>query len=363
MGGFSFSNRNITQSMEPAPENVIKQTVVYEDSVITDVVKKSLPGVVTVGVDRSSLSNLPFGLSPLNRFFSPDPTGADKSPTNQTADIGSGFIVSSDGMVLTNKHVVDSLSYSYQVISNEGKTYKVQSVYRDPLNDLAILKINAHNLSPLPLGDSSHLQPGQMTIAIGTLLGQFRNTVSHGIVSGLGRYIMAGSNLEGSLERLDNVIQTDAAINPGNSGGPLLNSNGDVIGINTAIAEGGQNIGFAIPVNEIKDLISLFKNNGSNFQQPYLGLRYQMIDKTESSLNNTPEGAQIVEVVKNSPAEKAGIRTDDIVLSLDDTKVDGNSNNVFTTLMFQKKVGDKVKITVWRDNQTLTKIVVLESSK
>src|SRR3989344_3701139 len=196
-----------------------KQTVVYEESVITRGVEDSLPSVVTVGI--STTINL---FSPFERI----PGQQQQVEQN----IGSGFITSADGLIITNRHVVSDTSASYQVLTNDNKKYNVEKIYRDSLNDLAILKINATGLKPLKLGDSNNLKLGQLVVAIGTPLGEFTNTVTSGIISGLGRGITAGSPFEGFVEKLDNVIQTDAAISPGNSGGPLLNSKGEVIGVN-----------------------------------------------------------------------------------------------------------------------------------
>jgi serine protease Do len=190
-----------------------------------------------------------------------------------------------------------------------------------------------------------------VAIAIGTALGQFRETVTTGVVSGLGRGISAGSPLEGYVEQLDNVIQTDAAINPGNSGGPLLNSAGQVIGINVAVAQGAQNIGFAIPVNIVKDALTQFNKNGKFASKAFLGVQYQMISRQAAILNNVPQGALVTDVVSASPAEKAGIKTDDII-----TKVDGadinEGNGGLAGALSKKQSGDAVKITLWRDGST-----------
>ena len=169
---------------------------------------------------------------------------------------GSGFIISSDGLILTNKHVVSETDAQYSVLTNDGDTYVAKVLARDPNQDLAVLKINATNLSTVSLGDSDSLQLGQTAIAIGNALGQFSNTVSVGVVSGLGRTVTASSEETGEDETIKGVIQTDAAINPGNSGGPLLDLRGDVIGIDTAIASDAQSIGFAIPINEAKSVIA-----------------------------------------------------------------------------------------------------------
>lgn len=220
---------------------------------ITSAVKSAIPSVVTIKI-TTTVSNYSIEIDPFNPF---SPFRRVPGATRQTSqNIGSGFVVRADGIIITNKHVVADENSSYSVITNDKKEYPVQQIFRDPSNDLALLKIKAADLKALSLGDSNGLELGQPVIAIGTPLGQFTNTVTSGIVSGLGRGITAGSRYEGYVEKLDNVIQTDAPINPGNSGGPLLNLKGEVIGVNTAVATQGQNIGFAIPVNVIKNLLA-----------------------------------------------------------------------------------------------------------
>ncbi len=350
----------------PNPPNLPqeKQTVVYEESVITKVVEDSLPSVVTVGISASIQSQDFFEINPFDPFspFRRVPGQQKKVEQN----IGSGFIISSDGLIITNKHVVSNTNATYKVLTNDNKKYDVQKIYRDPLNDLAILKISPTpptSLKPLKLGNSSHLKLGQLVIAIGTPLGEFTNTVTKGIISGLGRGITAGSPFEGFVEKLDNVIQTDAPISPGNSGGPLLNSKGEVIGINTAIAQEGQNIGFAIPVNVVKELIDNFNKQGGRFEKPYIGVRYKMIDKQTALLNDVVEGAYIIEVVQGSPAEKAGLQDEDIITEFDGQKIKGDDDQGLAKLILQKKVGDTVQIKIVRGKETKTFNIKLESSQ
>jgi len=249
------------------------------------------------------------------------------------------------------------------VLTNDNKKYDVAKIYRDPLNDLAILKINASGLKPLKLGDSARLKLGQLVIAIRTPLGEFTNTVTKGIISGLGRGITAGSPFEGYVEKLDNVIQTDASISPGNSGGPLLNSKGEVIGINAAIAQEGQNIGFAIPVNVVKGLIDTFNKQGGTFERPYIGVRYKMIDKQTALLNDVVEGAYVIEVVQDSPAEKAGLQEEDIIIEFDRQKVKGDDDQGLAKMIIQKKVGDLVELKIVRGNDTKNVSLKLDSSQ
>ncbi|MBI3366836.1 trypsin-like peptidase domain-containing protein, partial [Candidatus Roizmanbacteria bacterium] len=338
-----------------------KQTVVYEESVITKVVEDSLPSVVTVGISKSAQTNDFFEINPFDPFSPFQRIPGQKKKIEQ--NIGSGFIISSDGLIITNKHVVADTNATYKVLTNEKQKYDVVKLYRDPLNDLAILKINASGLKPLKLGDSSHLKLGQLVIAIGTPLGEFTNTVTKGIVSGLGRGITAGSPFEGFVEKLDNVIQTDAPISPGNSGGPLLNSKGEVIGINTAIAQEGQNIGFAIPVNVVKDLIENFNKQGGTFERPYIGVRYKMIDKQTALLNDVVEGAYIIEIIQGSPAEKAGLQDEDIIVEFDGQKVKGTDDQGLAKMILQKKVGDSIQLKLSRNKVIKTFTIKLESSQ
>lgn len=337
-----------------------KKNVVSEESVVTKVVEDSLPSVVTVGIIKTTTVGGGIQIDPFD-FVNPfhQVPGTQKKIDQ---NIGSGFIVSSDGLIITNKHVVADTEATYKILTDKKEKFDVQKIYRDPLNDLAILKINTSGLKPLPLGDSSKLKLGQTAIAIGTPLGEFTNTVTVGIVSGLGRGITAGSPFEGFVEKLDNVIQTDAAISPGNSGGPLLNSSGQVIGINTAIAQGGQNIGFAIPVNVVKSLIDNFQARGGSFDRPYIGVRYKMIDKQTALMNDVVEGAYIVEVVVGSPAEKAGLQVEDIITEFDGIKIKGDDQSL-AKMILDKKIEEAVKLKIWRNKEIKEVLITLEASK
>jgi len=347
-----------TSSVSPSQE-IVNQRLLNEESVVIEVVEKASPSVVTVGVKKTQTL-----IDPFEDFF--DPFGffnLPRKPQQQKIEqnIGSGFIVSSDGLVVTNKHVVSETQAEYKVIVKDGEEYQVEKIYRDPTNDLAILKINGKNLKPLELGDSDKLKVGQFVIAIGTALGEFRNTVTTGVISGLGRGITAGSPFEGLSERLDNVIQTDAAINPGNSGGPLLNSLGQVIGVNVAVSAEGQNIGFALPIKVVKDSLDEFKKTGS-FERAFLGVRYKVISRDMAILNEIPEGAYVVEVVADSPAAKAGIEKGDIILKVDGQKLDEKDGGL-AKLISRKRPGDKLELEIWRDGKTLKKEVVLAKTE
>lgn len=316
--------------------------ILHEENVVIDVAERVSPSVVTVSIQtpkRRILQFNPFGGGFQSRIEGGSPQ-----------DIGTGFIVSADGLIVTNKHVVSDTGVEYKVITKDGKEYKAESISRDPANDVAVIKINATGLKPVEFGDSSNLKVGQFAIAIGTALGEFRHTVTTGVISGLGRGISAGSAFEGYVEQLDNVIQTDAAINPGNSGGPLLNSAGQVIGINVAVASGAQNIGFAIPANVVKGALSQFKTQGGFSKKAYLGVQYQMVTKEAAVLNNVPQGAYVVDVVSGSPAEKAGIEVGDIITKFDGQETKDQKDGL-TSLISKKKPGDKVDLELSRDSE------------
>ncbi len=331
-----------------------------EENVVIDVAEKVSPSVVTVAIKKDQIMATPFFFDPFGMFGQlQQPLG--KFETIQR-DIGTGFIVDSDGLVVTNKHVVSDLSAAYKVIAKDDTEYEVKNIYRDPLNDLAILKIEpvaGKDLVAVTLGDSGNLKVGQFVIAIGTALGEFRHTVTTGVISGLGRGITAG---DGSSfgEQLDGVIQTDAAINPGNSGGPLLNSSGQVIGVNVAVAGGGQNIGFALPINEIKDSLTNFNNNGK-FDRPIFGVRYRMLDQQTALLNDVPEGAYVVEVMAGTSAEKAGIKNGDIIMTINGKKVKDIKGGL-AGLIGTKKIGDNLEIEIFRGGKIQKVTATLEGA-
>lgn len=360
-----YLSANSSTQTSSLPGEQVK--VVSEESVTISAVKKVGPSVVTVSEEASPLSQSQQQQFNYGQFFyfgqSPFDNSQQTTPTpEQPQSIGSGFILTGDGLVVTNKHVVSDVGGKYQITTSDDKTYDVQKIYRDPLNDVAILQINSKQnagktLQPVSLGDSTHLQVGQFVVAIGTALGEFRNTVTTGVVSGLGRGITAGSDLQGFVERLDNVIQTSAAINPGNSGGPLLNSSGQVIGINTAVSESGQNIGFALPINVVKDSLNNFNQTGQ-FNRPYIGIAYKMISQDLSIANDVPQGAYVQDVVAGSPAEKAGIQQGDIITKIDGIHLTGD--NALSTTISKKKVGDKITVTYWRDNKLTDVDITLE---
>lgn len=338
------------------------QTVqVKEESETSRAVKKVLPSVgsIIVKQDLSKLSNTT-NPSPLDWFFgypSTVPQG------KQQVAAGTGFIVSTDGYILTNKHVVNVEAGEYTFITNDGKQYDARLVGSDPFNDLAVLKIDASGLPAVELGDSDSLELGQTVIAIGNTLDQFPNTVTKGIVSGNGRTITAGDG-QGQSETIEKVIQTDAAINRGNSGGPLINLSGQVVGINTAVSQEGQLIGFAIPVNLAKPVIESVQKQGRVIR-PYLGVRYRLIDADFAKQNSlsVDYGALIIRgqaqelaIVPGSPADKAGLEENDIILEINGQKID--SDNTLASMMKQFKVGESITLKVLHDDGSEKNVTV-----
>lgn len=326
----------------------VRQTVVQEGEAIADVAQKVGPSVVSIVTEQqATLRSSLYGT---------------RTRTSQAA--GTGVIIDANGLVLTNKHVVAEGTSAVSVVTSDGVRYsEVQIIGRDPLNDLAILKVsNPSNFKPVTLGDSDKVRTGQKVIAIGNALGQFQNTVTSGIISGIGRPINASDERGGSSEQLTNLFQTDAAINSGNSGGPLLNFNGEMIGINTAVAADAQNIGFSIPVNEAKGIIASVKTTGK-LVRPYIGVQYVMLDpESAKELGLTVQkGAYISNdagsVVAGSPAEKGGVRPGDIITAVNSVELNEASSLVSVVGRF--KVGDIVELSILRDGKTIKAKVTL----
>jgi S1-C subfamily serine protease len=252
---------------------------------------------------------------------------------------------------MTNQHVVSSVGEDYVVVTSDGKEYPVEEISRDDVNDLAILTIDTDDLKALSLGDSDNLQVGQFVVAIGTPLGDYPGSVTTGVISGMGRSVTASSSFfGGSSRRYENVIQTDAAVNPGNSGGPLLDSEGNVIGINFATTSGADNISFAIPINSVKDKIAEYKEFGK-FIKPYLGVEYQLISSTEALFySDIRPGALVTSVVDGSPAQEAGVKRADII-----TEINGESvTSSFSAMIQEYEVGNTIELTIWRSGETMT---------
>ncbi|HYD91232.1 MAG TPA: trypsin-like peptidase domain-containing protein, partial [Flavobacterium sp.] len=295
------------------------------------------------------------------------PFGGNEGPSTQTeVSAGTGFFVTSDGIIATNRHVVADESATYRVYTNDGKQYDATVLARDPVNDIALIKINGSNFPTLSLGDSDKIKVGQSVVAIGNALGQFSNTVTTGVVSGINRSIVATGESGNAASNIEGAIQTDAAINPGNSGGPLLDILGSVIGINTAVSAQGQSLGFAIPVNELKKDLRSYSQN-KKIVQPFLGIRYVTITEGLQEELNLPvkEGAYITAgqndnepaIVPGGPADKAGLKQGDIIIKVNDKDI--NLENSVASVVRNFNPGDNVQITIIRDGKEQTLTVTL----
>ncbi|MCX6812067.1 MAG: trypsin-like peptidase domain-containing protein [Candidatus Berkelbacteria bacterium] len=331
------------------PLTETKKINVVESSAVIDTAKSVSPSVVSI-ISKSQVQN----------FF---------GQVVSQEGAGTGFIITSDGLILTNKHVVSDAMATYTVITADGKNYdaKVQSL--DPLNDLAVVKISASGLPVVDLGDSDQLQVGQTVIAVGNALGQFQNTVTVGVISAKERQIQASDSNGSSSESLQNLLQTDAAINPGNSGGPLVNLDGQVIGINTAVASNAQGIGFAIPINMAKNAIDSIKKTGK-IVRPYLGVRYLQITPDIAKSENLKydygaivvpgNGLGQVAVAPGSPADKAGVVENDIILEINGDRID--STNSLTALLSKYNIGDTVTLKISHAGSEKSVKVTLEAA-
>lgn len=342
---------------------------------VSDIVEKVTPSVVSIVITKDVPVMEQYYDDPFSDFFggnSPFHFSIPRYRQNGTEEKeiggGSGFFISDDGYLVTNGHVVEDEEASYTVFTNDGTSYEANVIAIDEVIDIALLKIDATNPPFLTFGDSDTLKLGEAVIAIGNALGEFRNTVSTGVVSGLSRSIIAGTSYA-SAESLDNVIQTDAAINPGNSGGPLLNLEGQVVGVNVAVAQNSENIAFSLPVNIIQDSIESMKTNGRVIR-PYLGVRYVMVDKALMEKNNltVDYGALVLRgeettdlpVIPGSPADKAGIEEYDIILEMDGQKIDDEHS--LASLIRNKQVGDTIQLKILHDGEEKTLSVLLEES-
>ncbi|HYF05359.1 MAG TPA: trypsin-like peptidase domain-containing protein [Patescibacteria group bacterium] len=275
---------------------------------------------------------------------------------------GTGFLVDGEGYIISNRHVIDDGSLAYTVVFGEGQTYPARVVGLDKLNDIALLKIESRGLPTLKLGDSNSLETGQTVFAIGNSLGRYQNTVTRGVVSGLGRNVSVAPNGV-SMPRYQNLIQTDASINPGNSGGPLINLNGEVIGMNTLIDTGGQGLGFAVPSSTIQDSINKMKASGGLVARPYLGVNFLTITKNLAAAKKlgSQTGALVTMVVGGAPASKAGVVAGDIVTHINNDVV--TERQELDTIIQKYSPGTKVKLQIVREGATVTIEVTLGEYK
>lgn len=330
---------------------LVEEHAYIEDSKIIDAIDEVMPAVVSV------VSTTEFSAGVLKNVNPEDVYG------------GTGFIVDSGGLILTNKHVVADKSVEYKAVLNDGTQYPLEILSEDPIDDISVLKIVSDTALDLPVvefGDSDDLKIGQRVIAIGNALAVYGNTVTSGIISAKGRDVLAYNDFGDAVQNMSGLIQTDAAINLGNSGGPLINLDGQVIGMNAALAESANNIGFAIPINDIKPVLESIKKNGKIIR-PVLGVNFLMLDKVQAgqfdaslgsgALLIDGEGSKRYAVAPNSAAMKAGLREMDIILSVDDVEV--NMDKPLHKIIRTYNPGDTITLNVWRDGKVIEIEVVL----
>jgi len=349
-GAFTFDGVTTQMSDIVTPSGSSEVVKLVEESATTEVVQEATPSVVTITITKELQTRQQFGLNPFGLDPFSDNSNTEGATTEQVeVGGGTGFVVSEDGLILTNRHVVSDPEAGYTVTFDNGDSYEAEVVDIDHLSDLAIIRIDATGLTPLALGDSDQLAQGQIVIAIGNTLGEYSNTVTKGIVSGLARDLGAGYT---------GLVQTDAAINEGNSGGPLLNLSGEVIGINTAVDRSGEGVGFAIPINDAKSAVESVKTNGRIIRAG-LGVRYQQIDETFAETNGLKEtyGAiirgdqQTLGVIPNSAAAKAGLTEGDIILEVDGTKVGQDKD--LADIIKNYSIGDTATLLIRRSDDTM----------
>ncbi|MBD1933466.1 MULTISPECIES: HhoA/HhoB/HtrA family serine endopeptidase [Cyanophyceae] len=340
----------------PLPESLTAQALPgnTDTNFVTDVVERVGPAVVRINSSRTVSRQIPdaFNDPTFRRFFGGQlPSGPQERVERGT---GSGFIINTDGQILTNAHVVDGAD-TVNVILKDGRTFKGKVMGTDPVTDVAVVKIQADNLPTVRLGNSEQLRPGEWAIAIGNPLG-LDNTVTTGIISATGR----SSSQVGVPDKRVNFIQTDAAINPGNSGGPLLNARGEVIGMNTAIIQGAQGLGFSIPINTAQRIANQLVTTGK-VEHPYLGVqmttltpdvRQQINEDANSGLSvDADRGVLVLRVMRNSPAAKAGLRPGDVIQKINGQAI-ANSESVQQQVE-KTQVGSNLQLELRRNGQNL----------
>jgi len=342
-------------------------------SPIVEIAKRVCPAVITVIVSKNlpkaeNFYSFPFG----GKEYVMPKLGKGEKTTRGVAlektqiGGGSGFIVSENGYVFTSNHVVSDTTADYTVILDPKHKYPAKILSRNPINDTAVLKIKGERFPYLKMADSNKIKLGEEVVAVGNALGEFTDTLSAGIVSGLSRFITAFGGMDHQMQNLRGLIQTDAAINPGNSGGPLVNMEGQVIGINTAMIAGAQNIGFAIPINYAKKDLNEVKKYGKIIM-PFLGVKYVLISKEMAEANKLPvhDGALVVRealgespVIKGSAADLAGVKEWDIILGCDGQKI--TTKNPLAQILQNCKIGEKINLKILRDAKNIDLTVKLE---
>lgn len=371
-------NLNLVLGGENSADSGPGSLILAEDSATVSTVEAASPAVVSIIISKKVSVSSATGedIFPFD-FFGfewpgitvPEDSGENAEPVEQEIGGGTGFIVTPDGLIVTNRHVVSDEEAKYSIVMNDGAKYDAKVQAMDTFFDIAVLKIDAVNLPTLEFGDSDNLKIGQTVIAIGNALSEYSNTVTKGVISGINRRVVAGDNF-GQSEVIEEAIQTDAAINPGNSGGPLLDLAGRVIGVNTAVSQRGQLVGFAIPANSVKKIVESVKING-RIVRPWLGVRYVIVDSEMAKENNLAfdYGALVVRgeneteiaIVPGSPADKAGIVENDIILEIDGQRID--EDNTLARLIAKYNPGDEIKLKISHKGEEKEVIVTLEEYK
>lgn len=355
-GSFSLFRSDYSVMSPEAVESRIVELIEDESASIA-VVERVTPAVVSIVVKKErgalqSESSLYFG----DRYYYTEPLDDSTSAELVEVSSGTGFFVTSDGYLLTNRHVVDEAGVSFFVVTNDGDELPAELIDIDPLQDIAVMRVEGDSFPTVTLSDSDTIRIGQTVIAIGNTLSEFRNTVTKGVVSGINRRVTAGDSY--NAEVIEQAIQTDAAINPGNSGGPLINLLGEVIGINTAVSFQGESVAFAIPINEAKRAVQDVQEYG-RIVRPWLGVRYVLVTPPEEGVQASEYevGALIVSgtqpgevgVFEGSPADLAGLKEDDIIFAVNEILL--SEDSALAELVSKYRPGDVITISILRDNE------------
>lgn len=405
LGGFIAEGLGRNDERSNGPSKIIEERAYVEESKSTKAIEKVAPTVISIVASKDLQVFKQNSFNPFNDPFFQQIPGfqfqfpkqqqpgeqSESETRRQRVSGGTGFIIRSDGLAVTNKHVVIDEEADYTAIFPDGKEFDVEILSKDPLNDLAVVQLHKknkdnenrksgekiiffgkpENLPVVELGNSDTLKVGQKVFAIGYARGDYENSVTAGIVSAIGREITAGDQGGGFQETLLGLIQTDAAINFGNSGGPLVNLAGQVIGVNTAVDSAAQGIGFAIPAVEVKTVLASLDKNGKIIR-PMLGIRHIILNKERAEqygLKGVEYGALItgdrtkgeIPVIPGSAAAKAGLKMDDVILEVDGEKI--TEKNSLLGMVRKHQVGDTLILKVWRDGKTREVKVKLEEVK
>ncbi len=372
-----FSKKKDATTGLPSIASPLTQNTTDGGELIPNIVDRVTPAVVSVIITADVPITQQYfeDYNPFGDFFGDDfgfqiPREVQRGTEKREIGGGTGFFVSSDGYLITNRHVVETEGADFSIITNDGETYDVDVIAKDPMLDVAVLKVQSDETFPyLEFGEDKDVRLGGTVIAVGNALAEFPNSVSVGVISGLSRNIVAGDG-RGFSEELEGVIQTDAAINQGNSGGPLLNLEGKVIGVNVAVAGNSENIGFALPVDIIKSVYEGVKEHGE-IVRPFVGIRYQQIDAGMQKQNDLSvdygilvirgESRGELAVIPGSPADKAGIEENDIILEVDGVKLDGSRS--FANIIRGYEVGETVSLKLLHDGEEKTVTVILDRAR